>query len=405
MDKASVRDVSVNGKRVLVRVDFNVPIEEKSGKITDDGRIRAALPTIRYLIENGAMVILASHLGRPDGKVVDSMRMGPVARRLSELLGKDVATTDDCVGPETERTAARLRKGDVLLIENLRFHPEEEANVPAFADALARLADIYVDDAFGTAHRKHASIVGVARDRPSVAGLLMERELQMLGGLLESPAHPFCALLGGAKISDKIGLLGSIMGKVDRVLIGGGMAATFLRAKGHGTGLSLTEEDRIGTAAEIMREAEKRNIRLLLPADVLVADKIGPDAASRTVPSDAVPSDMRIVDIGTNAISSFKDQLKDSKTVFWNGPMGIYEIPAFSAGTQAMAKTIAGLQASTVIGGGSTADIVASLGLEEKMTFVSTGGGASLSFLSGEKLPGVEALWDKRRFQDGGAVK
>jgi phosphoglycerate kinase len=399
MDKASVRDVTVSGKRVFVRVDFNVPMDEKSGRITDDGRIRAALPTIRYLMDNGAMVILASHLGRPDGKVVDSMRMAPVARRLSELLGTAVGTTLDCVGPEVETASRSLRKGDVLLIENLRFHAEEEANDPAFAAALAKLADIYVDDAFGTAHRKHASIVGVARDLPAVAGLLMERELMMLGGLLESPAHPFCALLGGAKISDKIGLLRTIMNKVDRVLIGGGMAATFLRAQGLATGLSLTEEDRVSTAAEIMGEAEKRKIRLLLPVDVLVADKTSSGAVSRTVPSNRVPPDMRIVDIGPQAIADFQNQLKGCKTVFWNGPMGIYEVPGFGEGTRAMATAIAGLQASTVIGGGSTADIVASLGLEAKMTFVSTGGGASLSFLSGEKLPGVEALWDRGRLQ------
>jgi phosphoglycerate kinase len=400
MDKASVRDIVVDGKRVLVRVDFNVPMDEPSGRITDDSRIRAALPTIRHLIEDGAMVILASHLGRPDGRVVESMRMAPVARRLAELLGRDVTTTSDCVGLETETAAAGLKRGGVLLIENLRFHAEEEANAPDFARALARLADIYVDDAFGTAHRKHASIVGVARDLPSVAGLLMERELTMLGGLLDNPAHPFCALLGGAKISDKIGLLRTIMGKVDRVLIGGGMAATFLRARGLSTGLSLTEEDRIETAAEIMAEADKRKIRLLLPVDVLVADRIAPDASRRTVPSDEVPSDMRIVDIGPKAMAAFKNQLDGSRAVFWNGPMGIYEVPVFSAGTRAMAIAIASLQASTVIGGGSTADIVASLGLEEKMTFVSTGGGASLSFLSGEKLPGVEALWDKGRLRD-----
>jgi phosphoglycerate kinase len=395
MDKASIRDIDVHGKQVLVRVDFNVPIDEKSGRITDDGRIRASLPTVRYLIDHGARVVLASHLGRPDGKVVESMRMAPVARRLSELLGKEVATTRDCIGADAERAAANLRNGEVLLIENLRFHAEEEANDPAFAAALTKLADIYVDDAFGTAHRKHASIVGVTRDLPSVAGLLMERELSMLGGLLESPDHPFCALLGGAKISDKIGLLRTIMNKVDRVLVGGGMAATFLRAKGLGTGLSLVEEERVETASQIMDEAATRRIRLVLPADVLVSQSISGDAAGSVVTADRVPPDMRIVDIGPRAVESFRNELEDCKTVFWNGPMGIYEVPGFGEGTRALATAVAGLSASTVIGGGSTADIVSSLGLETKMTFVSTGGGASLSFLSGDKLPGVEALMDR----------
>jgi phosphoglycerate kinase len=395
MDKASVRDISVKGKRAFVRVDFNVPMDEKAGTITDDVRIRAALPTIRYLIEGGARLVLASHLGRPDGKVVESMRMAPVAKRLSELLGKPVATTRDCIGPEAERAAAGLKNGDVLLLENLRFHAEEEANTAAFSEALARLADVYVDDAFGTAHRKHASIVGIAAHLPSVSGLLMERELQMLGGLLDNPAHPFCALLGGAKISDKVGLLKTILGKVDRVLIGGGMAATFLKAKGLETGLSLLEVERVDTARQIVEEAQARGVKVMLPMDVLAADKITADGTARVVPSFEIPADLRIVDIGPKSVQAFQEQLKDCRTVFWNGPMGIYEVPQYAAGTKAMAQTLAGLKASTVIGGGSTADVVAELGLESKMTFVSTGGGASLALLSGEKLPGVEALMDK----------
>jgi phosphoglycerate kinase len=395
MDKASVRDISVKGKRAFVRVDFNVPMDEKAGTITDDVRIRAALPTIRYLIDSGARLVLASHLGRPDGKVVESMRMAPVAKRLSELLARPVATTRDCIGPEAERAAAVLKNGDVLLLENLRFHAEEEANTPAFSAALARLADVYVDDAFGTAHRKHASIVGIAGLLPSVSGLLMERELQMLGGLLDNPAHPFCALLGGAKISDKVGLLKTILGKVDRVLIGGGMAATFLKAKGLETGLSLLEVERVDTARQIVAEAGTRGVKVMLPMDVLAADKITADGTARVVPSFEIPPDLRIVDIGPKSVQAFQEQLKDCRTVFWNGPMGIYEVPQYAAGTKAMAQTLAGLKASTVIGGGSTADVVAELGLESKMTFVSTGGGASLSLLSGEKLPGVEALMDK----------
>jgi phosphoglycerate kinase len=395
MDKASVKDINVAGKRTFVRVDFNVPLEQETGRIADDSRIRAALPTIKYLVDRGAKVILASHLGRPDGKVVESMRLAPVAKRLSELLGKSVATTSDCVGAEAEKAASSLKDGDVLLLENLRFHAEEEKNGPGFAQALANLADIYVDDAFGTAHRKHASIVGVAKDLPAVAGLLMERELAMLGGLVENPKHPFCALLGGAKISDKVGLLKNIMGKVDRVLIGGGMAATFLKAKGLEIGRSLLESDRIETASQIMKEAESRKIRLILPSDVLVADRTSAGASTQVVSSDKIPSNMIVVDIGPESVRIFEAQLRDCNTVFWNGPMGIYEVPEFGEGTRAMAKTLADLNASTVIGGGSTADVVSELGLESKMTFVSTGGGASLSLLSGEVLPGVDALMDK----------
>jgi phosphoglycerate kinase len=394
MNKASVRDIAVKAKRVLVRVDFNVPLDEKTGVITDDSRIRAALPTIQYLIQKEAKIILASHLGRPDGKVVESMRMIPVAKRLSGLLERNVMTTRDCIGTEVQKAAVGLKNGEVLLLENLRFHAEEEANNPDFARSLAGLAEIYVDDAFGTAHRKHASIVGVTKYLPSVAGLLLEKEITTLGGLLENPQHPFCALLGGAKISDKVALLQKIMSKVDCVLIGGGMVATFLKAKSCEIGLSLFEADRVETAAGIMQEAVKRNIRLALPLDVVVA-KEKDNSISEVVPVDRIPPTGRIVDIGPETIKAFREQLKNCRTVFWNGPMGIYEVPEFGEGTRAMAKTLAGLKTNTVIGGGSTADVVADLGLENKMTFVSTGGGASLSFLSGEKLPGVEALLDK----------
>ena len=303
MDKASIRDINITGKRVFVRVDFNVPLDEKTGRIMDDSRIRAAIPTIKYLTDKGARVVLASHLGRPDGKVVESMRMIPVARRLTELLGKNVITTKDCVGVEAEKAATELQNGDILLLENLRFHAEEEANNPFFAESLSHLAEIYVDDAFGTAHRKHASIVGITKYLPSVAGLLMEKEIKTLDGLLVNPTHPFCALLGGAKISDKVGLLKNIMGKVDLVLIGGGMAATFLKAKGFETGQSMLETDRINTAIQIINEAEKRKITLLLPPDVVVADDITNNASSRTVLSDRIPSDLRIVDIGPKSIS------------------------------------------------------------------------------------------------------
>jgi phosphoglycerate kinase len=396
MEKASVRDVTVKAKRVLVRVDFNVPLDEKTGVITDDSRIRAALPTIQYLIQKDARVILASHLGRPDGQVVESMRMEPVAKRLSELLGQNVATTRDCVGSEVQTATENLKNGEVLLLENLRFHSEEEANNPNFARSLASMADIYVDDAFGTAHRKHASIVGITKYVWSVAGLLLEKEITVLGGLLDNPQHPFCALLGGAKISDKVALLQKIIGKVDCVLIGGGMAATFLKANSSDIGQSLFENDRMETAASIIEEANKRSIRLVLPLDVMVAEEISETAKTRIVPVVRIPPSARIVDIGPETVKSFQKHLKGCKTVFWNGPMGIYEIPKFSEGTRAMAKTLADLKANTVIGGGSTADVVADLALTDKMTFVSTGGGASLSFLSGEKLPGVEALLDKK---------
>lgn len=395
MNKQTIRDVDVSGKRVLVRVDFNVPLDEKTQTIGDDSRIRAAVPTIKNLIERGARVLLASHLGRPDGKVVESQRLGVVAPRLSELLGKPVKTVRDCIGPEVEKAAAALKNGEVLLLENLRFYAAEEANEPDFAHKLASLAEIYVDDAFGTAHRKHASIVGVTKHLPAVAGLLMEQELQHLGGILENPARPFAGLFGGAKVSDKVALLENIMGKVDYLLIGGGMAATFLKAKSYQVGKSLVEEDRLETAARLMEKAEANKVSLMLPADVVVADEIKPEAKGMVVPIEKILPQQRIVDIGSRTIESFSEKLRECKTVFWNGPMGIYEIPQFAQGTVAMAKVLASLKATMVIGGGSTSDAVMEMGLADKMTFVSTGGGASLMLLGGQKLPGVEALMDK----------
>lgn len=395
MDKKSVRDVEVPGKRVLVRVDFNVPMNDKTGEITDDSRIRASLPTIKYLIEHRAKVILLSHLGRPNGKVVESMRMAPVAKRLSQLLGKPVAVTADCIGTEAEKAANNLKAGEVLLLENLRFHAEEEKGGADFAKALAHLGDLYVNDAFGTSHRPHASMSVIASYLPAVSGFLLEKEIDTLGGILTSPAHPFTALLGGAKVSDKVALLENIMGKVDCLLIGGGMAATFLKAQSYEVGQSLIEADRIETAARLMDRAVKNRVRLLLPVDVLVADEIKAEAKVSAVTVDRIPQDRRIVDIGPKTIEIFNKELKASQTIFWNGPMGIYELPAFAAGTKAIARLLAGSKAKTVIGGGSTADVVGDLGLADKMTFVSTGGGASLEFLGGEKLPGVEALLSK----------
>ena len=395
MDKLTVRDIEVTDKRVLVRVDFNVPLREKTGEITDDGRIRATLPTIKYLIDQGARVILASHLGRPDGKVIDQLRMTVVAQRVSQILGKQVGVTRNCIGPETEKSVNSLKSGDVLLLENLRFHSAEEMGSPVFARALARLADVYVNDAFGTSHRSHSSIVGVSEHLPAVAGLLLEKELNTLGGILENPAHPFTTLLGGAKVSDKVGMVENIMGKVDSLLIGGGMAATFLKARSCEVGLSLIEEERLDTASELMEMAEKNGVRFLLPVDVLVADEINNKVKGKIVPVRNIPPTEKIVDIGPQTTKNFYEELRRCKTIFWNGPMGVYEIPQFAEGTRAMAKLLANLNATTIIGGGSTAEIVTNMGLAENMSFVSTGGGASLKFLGGEKLPGVEALLNK----------
>ena len=395
MDKLALRDIEVEDKRVLVRVDFNVPLDEKTGAITDDNRIRATLPTIKYLIDRGAKVILCSHLGRPDGKVVDRLRLTPVAQRLSQILGQKVEITRDCIGPEVERAVESLKSGDVLLLENLRFHSEEEEGSASFAQALARLADIFVNGAFSASHRAHASITGVPNYLPAVAGLLLEKEVKTLSGILENPAHPFASLLGGAKVSDKVGMVENIMGKVDSVLIGGGLAATFLKAKSYEVGLSLVEEDKLGLAVKLMKDAEKGRVRLLLPVDVVVADKLSAEAKVKTVSIENISPHMRIVDIGPQTIRNFHEELRGCKTIFWNGPMGIYEIAQFAEGTKNMAGLLANLEATTVIGGGSTAEIVTDMGLADKMSFVSTGGGASLSFLGGGKLPGVEALLDK----------
>jgi phosphoglycerate kinase len=390
VNKKTVRDVPVKGKRVLVRVDFNVPLE--NGQVADDTRIRAALPTIRYLLEHKAAVILMSHLGRPKGQVRDELRMDPVAHRLSELLGQDVIKLDDCVGPDVESAAEGLEPGQVLLLENLRFHPEEEANDADFARKLASLADVYVDDAFGTAHRAHASTAGVAQYLPSVAGFLMERELEMLGKALTEPARPFVAILGGAKISGKIGVIRSLLSKVDLLLLGGGMANTFLKALGHEVGESLVEDDSLDVASEIMRDAGDK---LLLPVDVVVADAFSEDANTQTVGVEHVPPGWRILDIGPRTVALFEERLSSAATVVWNGPMGVFEFPRFAAGTIALASSLARTQAVTIVGGGDSVAALQQAGLADKMTHVSTGGGASLEFLEGKTLPGVAALQDK----------
>ena len=395
MGKKTLRDIDVSNKRVLVRVDFNVPLDEETGVITDDSRIRAVLPTIKYLTDRGAKAILCSHLGRPEGQVVENLRLTVVAQRLSQILEQPVELTTDCIGPEVEKAVEKLNNGDVLLLENLRFHSAEERDSAPFAQALARLADIYVNDAFGTSHRNHASIVRVAEYLPSVAGLLLEKEIEALGSILKNPAHPFVAILGGAKVSDKVAMIENIMDKVDCILIGGGMAATFLKAESYEVGLSLVEKDMLDLAARLMEDAAKTGQRLLLPVDVVVAEEISPQAKIDTVSVENISPRVRIVDIGPQTIKTFGRILQESKTVFWNGPMGIYEIPRFAKGTQDMTELIATLDATTVIGGGSTAEIVTKSGLAHKVTFVSTGGGASLKFLAGRALPGVEALMDK----------
>jgi phosphoglycerate kinase len=395
MNKMTVRDIEVTGKRVLVRVDFNVPVDPATGAITDDSRIRATLPTIQYLIERNARVILISHMGRPKGKVIDELRLTPVAQRLSQILGQQVGVAVDCIGHEVEKSVETLHDGDVLLLENLRFHSDEEMGSADFAKALARLGDVFVNDAFGTSHRAHASIAGIAQYLPAVAGLLLEKEINTLSGLLENPVHPFVAMFGGAKVSDKVSMLRNIMGKVECLLIGGGMAATFLKAKSCEVGQSMVEEDSLGTAANLIDEAKKSGARFLLPVDVVVAEKLEAGARGEIVSVDGIPPDMKIADIGPQAIEDFSRELLGSKTVFWNGPVGVEEIAQFAEGTKKLARMISGLEATTIIGGGSTAEVINAMGLADKVTFVSTGGGASLKFLGGEELPGVVSLRDR----------
>lgn len=388
--KKTVRDVKVEAKRVLVRVDFNVPLAE--GKVTDDTRIRAALPTINYLLEHGAKVILMSHLGRPKGKVVDKLRLSAVPERLAELLGRPVRKLDDCVGRKVEAAVAEMRRGDVILLENTRFHPDEESNDPVYARELASLADIFVNDAFGAAHRAHASTVGVAEYLPSVAGFLMEKEITFLGKALAAPDHPFVAILGGAKISSKIGLIDNLLTKVDGLLIGGGMANTFLKAQGHEIGQSLVEDDSLDVARETLERAGER---LALPVDVVVADGFDAEADSKVVPVGQVPEDWRILDIGPETVELFKRTLAGAKTVVWNGPMGVFEFPRFAEGTFAIARFLADLEATTIIGGGDVVAAVGQAGVADRIAHVSTGGGASLEFLEGNPLPAVAALEDK----------
>jgi phosphoglycerate kinase len=391
MNKKTIQDVDVRGKRVLVRVDFNVPLAE--GAVTDDTRIRAALPTLQYLLDQGATLILCSHLGRPKGKVVDMLKMDPAAQRLSELLDRPVTKLDDCIGPDVEAAVQAASPGAVIVLENTRFHPGEKANDPAFAAQLAALADLYVDDAFGSAHRAHASTEGVTHYLPAVAGFLMEKELEFLGGALALPRKPFVAILGGAKISDKIGVIENLLDQVDTLLIGGGMANTFLKADGYDVADSLVEDDSLDTARDLI---ERGGNRLVLPVDVTVADRFDAEAFSQVVTVAGVPPRWRILDIGPRTLELFQERLAGARTVVWNGPMGVFEFAKFAQGTEAVARMLAALpEATTIIGGGDSAAAVQRAGLADKMSHISTGGGASLEFLEGKTLPGVAALLDR----------
>ncbi|MBI3318162.1 MAG: phosphoglycerate kinase [Candidatus Omnitrophica bacterium] len=383
-------ELQIEGKRLLIRVDFNVPL--RGGKVTDTTRIEASLPTIRYALEKKAKVILMSHLGRPDGEVKEELRMRPVAEKLSEILGIPVKTAPDCVGPEAKRLASGLQGGELLLLENLRFHPEEEANDPGFSKDLSRLGELYVNDAFGAAHRAHASTAGVARHLPAAAGFLMEKEISALSRLLEEPERPYWLILGGAKVSDKIPLIQQLIDQVDGILIGGGMQYTFFAAQGIGVGNSPVERDHLKTARALVTQAKERAIELLLPLDHVIATRVAPDARMRTTEKPGVPEGWEGVDIGPKTVAAFQAKLQQAKTVLWNGPVGVFEIEPFSRGTRALAQTLAGLDCTSVVGGGDSAAAVVKFGLRERMTHVSTGGGASLEFLEGKVLPGVAAL-------------
>lgn len=391
--KKTLKDFDFKGKKALVRVDFNVPLED--GKITDDTRIEAALPTIEYLINEGAKVILMSHLGRPKGKAVDEFRLDPVAERLAQLLNKEVSKVDDCIGDEVEKAVEKLGNGDVLVLENTRFHAEEKANDPDFARELASVADVFVSDAFGAAHRAHASTVGVTDYLPSVAGFLMQRELNALGEVIENPEHPFVAIMGGAKVSDKIGVICNLMDKVDYLLVGGGIANTFIRAKGYETGKSLVEEEKLDLAKDLLKEAEEKGVEIVLPVDVVVADEFSNEAKNKIVTIDQIPTDWESLDSGgTETIKIYSDIINKAKTVIWNGPLGVFEFDTFAKGTNAIAQAIADSDAKSIIGGGDSAAAINKAGLEDKMSHISTGGGASLMLLEGKPLPGVEALDD-----------
>ena len=394
-NKKTVRDIDVKGKKVLCRCDFNVPQDKATGAITDDKRIAAALPTLNYLLDQGAAVIACSHLGKPKGEWKESLTLAPVAKRLSELLGREVIFARDVVDEDASAKAAALQPGQIMLLENLRFEPGEEKNDPDFAKKLADLAEVYVSDAFGTVHRAHASTAGVAAYLPAVSGLLIEKELEIMGGALADPRRPLVAILGGAKVSSKIGVINNLLDIADTIIIGGGMAYTFIKALGGSVGTSLLEEDRLDYCREMMDKAKAKGVKFLLPVDTLCAAEFSADAKPELVNTMAIPDDRMGMDIGPRTIALFSDAVKDAGTVIWNGPMGVFEFPAFAEGTRALAKALADTDAITIVGGGDSAAAVAQLGYADRMTHISTGGGASLEFLEGKELPGVACLLDK----------
>ena len=395
MQKLSIRDIDLKDKTVFCRVDFNVPLS--GGQITDDTRIRAAVPTIQYLIDHGAKVILASHLGRPKGEVKDELRLDPVANRLSELLGRPVKKTNEVIGPEVEAAARALKPGDVLLLENVRFLPGEEKNDPELAKAFAALADVYVNDAFGAAHRAHASTEGIAHHlKPAVSGLLLEKELRVLGEALENPKRPFTAIIGGAKVKDKIGVISNLLNKVDNLIVGGGLAYTFIKAKGLEIGRSLLDEEHIDLAKEFMKTAEEKGVKFYTPVDAVVADDFSEQANKKVVPIDAIPADWEALDIGPETVKLYADVIRGSKLVVWNGPMGVFEMDAFANGTKGVAEALADSKDTlSIIGGGDSAAAVEKFGLADRMDHISTGGGASLELMEGKVLPGVAGLTHK----------
>lgn len=391
MKQKTIEDISVESKKVLVRVDFNVPLNEK-GEITDETRIQAALPTIKYLLDHHAKVILCSHLGRPKGEVKPEFSLAPVAKRLQVLLDTKVTFAKDVIGPSADEAVANIQDGEVVLLENLRFHKEETKNDPEFAKKLASYADIFVNDAFGTAHRAHASTEGVTHYLPSVAGFLIKKELEFMGGALENPQRPFVAILGGAKIADKIPVIENLFNKVDCLIIGGGMANTFLAAQGYHMGKSLVDADSIGLANELLKKAKLKGVKILLPIDVVAADAFSNDAKTVMVPVDSIPEGYMALDVGSSTTMIFAEEINRAKTVIWNGPMGVAEMPNFAGGTRAVAEALASTSATTIIGGGDSAAAVKNLGFGDKMSHISTGGGASLEFLEGKELPGIAAL-------------
>ena len=394
MNKKTVKDIDLKGKKVFVRCDFNVPMDENQN-ITDNTRIVAALPTIKYLLEQNCKIILASHLGRPKGEVKPEFSLKPVAKELSKLLGKDVIMANDVIGEDATSKAENLKEGEIMLLENVRFHREETDNDPEFAKKLASMAEIFVNDAFGTAHRAHASTTGIADYIPGVAGFLIEKELKFLGNAINNPERPFVAILGGAKVSDKIGVIDSLLDKVDTLMIGGGMAYTFFKAQGYNVGNSLCEVEKTDLALEEMKKAKEKGVKLLLPIDTKIGKEFKPDTESKTVAWTEIPDEWEGFDIGEKTIEMFKKELQNAKTVIWNGPLGLFEFDQFAIGTNEIAKTLADLDATTIIGGGDSAAAVTKAGLADKMTHISTGGGASLEFLEGKKLPGIECLQDK----------